>query len=145
MTRKDLVRALGLAFLTFMLSTHYAAALRVCPEGFYEVWSPQRGGNICSPDEQTLRECKSKSGYWNKNMGEWGECRPRPVKNIGKTNTQATCEAQGHRWDQQAGRCIRSVTWDSRSEAIKKALRAQCAAKGGQIDEQTGQCEGGSP
>ena len=76
MTRENLVTALGLAFLTFILSTHYAAA--VCPEGTNETYSFKYGRNICYPDAQTLQACR---GYWDYNAGE---CRPRPVKNIGK-------------------------------------------------------------
>jgi hypothetical protein len=72
--------------------------------------------------------------------GVW-QCVSKPIKQIGKVKTQAACEAQGNRWDQQAGRCIsRSTTWESKGPALKSALKAQCAAKGGRIDEQTGQC-----
>jgi hypothetical protein len=80
MTRKNLVTALGLAFLTFMLSTHHAAA-GVCPEGTNETYSFKYGRNICAPDAETLLACQSKYGFWDYNAGE---CRPRPVKNIGK-------------------------------------------------------------
>jgi hypothetical protein len=86
MTRNNFVTALGLAFLTFMLSAHYAVA-GVCPEGTNETYSFKYARNICYPDAQTLQACQSKYGYWNY---EAGQCLPRPVKNIGKKKPQTS-------------------------------------------------------
>jgi hypothetical protein len=117
MTQKNIAQALGLAFLTWMLSTHLAGA-GVCPEGTEEAYSFKYGRNICNPDTQTLQACQNNHGLWDYDAGR---CVPKTVKNIGKakpktsggigggSDAQSSCESKGNQWNFQTGRCIKII------------------------------------
>ena len=142
MTNQNIANALTFGFLAFIfLAIQAPAQAEDCPPGtklnpmgkctWVGGWGGPSGPNMeCPPG---YKPTKNWTGTW--------QCAQRPVKQIGKTNTQAACEAhEGNRWDQQAGRCIKSTAWEDKPAALKSALKRQCAAEGGQIDEQTGQC-----
>jgi hypothetical protein len=142
MNNKSIATALTLGFLAFIFLAIQPTPAQAedCPPGtkLNPMGKCTWGGGWAAPTGPNS-ECPPGTKPAKNIYGVW-QCVPRPVKQIGKVKTQAACEAEGNRWDQQAGRCIRSTTWESKGPALKSALKAQCAAKGGRIDEQTGQC-----
>ena len=113
MTKKGTATALAFGFLAFTLSVLPVAA-EYCGLPRYSCESKGL------PYDEKTRCCLSATP------------EDRPVKNIGKATTQAACEAQGKRWDQQEGRCVRV---GPPTGALKAALEADCARKGLPYDE----------